>query len=101
MVEIMNELFNEAKRRKLVQMYYIMRNDFGINIDHQEGKMKEKILEWRKKIPGWDEHELADEYVIPANTLPPYEYQKAIIGHRTYDVDLVIRSGFLKQQYRS
>jgi hypothetical protein len=35
--------------------------------------------------------------VIPANTAPPYSYQQAIIGDRTWPIDIGIRIGLLDQ----
>jgi len=40
------------------------------------------------------------EHYVPANTLPTLQWYSAILRNRTWDFDSVIRSGYLREEYR-
>jgi hypothetical protein len=61
-------------------------------------------LRWnrmRKQIPIInDRYEFFDEAIIPANTMPAHPRYQRMMRNRTWNVDLLYRIGYLKNQYR-
>jgi hypothetical protein len=48
-----------------------------------------------------DRYEFYDEAIIPANTMPSHPRYQYMMGRRTWNVDLLYRIGYLKNQYRN
>lgn len=46
-------------------------------------------------------YEFYDEAVIPANTMPTHPRYQSMMGRRTWNVDLLYRIGYLKNQFRN
>jgi hypothetical protein len=47
-----------------------------------------------------DRYEFFDEVIIPAGTMPSHLRYRRMMRHRTWNVDLLYRIGYLKNQYR-
>jgi len=62
-------------------------------------------LRWnkmRQQIPLIkDRYEFFDEAIIPANTMPSHPRYRDMMRNRTWNVDLLYRIGYLKNQYRN
>jgi hypothetical protein len=99
-LEIINEMFLEAIKRKLSSCIYLARDNFPSFTSDATGKMKNKIASWHNQVPEIKKYHWVDEYKILANTNPPYEYMRWLMGYQTWPLDLRIRAGTLKQEYR-
>lgn len=91
--ECLSELVQESLRRKLTTCYSLVREKFPTT----DYKMQRK---WIEATPELDYYHWVDECKIPANTTPKYEYIRWIMNYRTWPVDLKLRMGMLKKEYR-
>ena len=91
--ECLSELIQESLRRKLTTSFSLVREKFPTT----DYKMQKK---WIDATPELDYYYWVDECKIPANTLPKYDYIKWIMNHRPWPVDLKVRMGMLKKEYR-
>jgi len=48
-----------------------------------------------------DRYEFYDEAIIPANTMPSHQRYQRMMRYRTWNVDLLYRIGYLKNEYRN
>jgi hypothetical protein len=97
---VMSELFQESFRRKLSSCINFTRDDFPLVTSNATGRMREKIHEYHTMIPEILMYDWVDEYDIPANTTPKYEFMNHLMAYQQWPFDLKIRRGYLKQEFR-
>lgn len=88
-------MFQEAESRGLTRFYICFNAKMPMMMNRS--RVGARILS--KWIPEITKYEIADDAVIPAGTMPKYSYQKVILG-KPWPIDLIIRCGFLKNEYR-
>jgi hypothetical protein len=97
---IINEMFAEARRRNLLSCIMLVRDNFPTITSEAIGKMKDKITEWHNLMPEILKYNWVDELKIPAGTESRYEYIRTLMWNRSWPVDLRVRLGYLKPEYR-
>ena len=98
--QVMSELFQESFRRKLSSCLNLTREDFPLVTSNATGRMREKIHKYHTMVPEILMYDWVDEYNIPANTTPKYEFMHRLMSYRTWPFDLKFRRGTLKQEFR-
>ena len=99
---VYSELFKESFRRKLGTCLVFTRDDyFTIGSNATAGRMKEKVNSYHDMIPEIKMFTWVDEACIAPNTEPKYEYQRWLMGYKTYPFGFRLRLGTLNQEYRS
>lgn len=99
-LEIINEMFIEANRRKLSTCYILVKEDFPTITSDAVGNMKKKIYSWHDQVPEIKKYYWVDEDKIPAGTQSQYEYIKWMCNYHAWPTDLRLRMGILKQEFR-
>lgn len=92
---MLSNMFQAAEKRNLTRFYICFNSKMPIMMNRS--RVGSRLLS--RWIPEIAKYEIADDTVIPAGTMPKYGYQKTMIG-RPWPVDLIIRVGFLKNEYR-
>lgn len=95
-----NEMFLEASRRKLSMCFMLVRDDWPFIASDAIGSMKKQLEKWFDQIPEIRKYHWVDEARIPANTESNYEYIRWMCGYKSWPLDLRLRLGVLKQEYR-
>lgn len=99
-LEIIQEMFLEASRRKLSSCVMLVRDNFPSITSDAVGSMKKKIESWHDQVPEIKKYHWVDECKIPADSEAKYEYIKWLMGYKTYPINLRVRLGIIKQEYR-
>lgn len=97
---VINNMFEEALRRKLATCIFLCRDNFPSITSDAKGRMKLEIAAWHDKVPEIKKYHWLDEYRIPANTRPTDNEVFFLMGSRTHPINLRVRIGHLKQEYR-
>ena len=98
---IYSALFQESLRRKLSSCIIFSRADLPVVYTTASDRMKKRLEDnYYKFIPEIKMFDWVDEYIILANTMPKYQYMQITMRYKTWPVDLMIRRGYLKQEYR-
>ena len=106
---VISELFHESIRRKLTSCLIVTRTDYqiagsGSNFNSETNKQmstraKEKMSRMtQSQLPIINQYTWLDEFFVPANTSP--RYFPNLLFNKTWPFDLVVRRGYLKQEYR-
>lgn len=93
--EMLRQMFEEAESRELTRFYICFNSKMPMMINRS--RVGAKLLS--KWIPAINKYVIADDTFIPAGTMPKYRYQQLMLG-RPWPIDLIIRVGFLKNEYR-
>lgn len=98
---LFSELFQESFRRKLTSCSILTRKDFKTVHSQTSDRMKKRLEDrYYNMTPEIKMFDWVDEAIIPANTIPKYEYMQWLMANRVWPIDFVIRRGFLKQEHR-
>jgi hypothetical protein len=97
---VINDMFEEALHRKYGTCVFLCRDNFPSITSDAKGKMKLAIASWHDKVPEIKKYHWLDEYRIPANTTPTDKNIFFLMGSRTHPINLRVRVGYLKQEYR-
>jgi hypothetical protein len=62
---------------------------------------KNRTLDMRNQIENLRRYDYYDEVLIPAGTLPEIARYKEMMAKKTWNSDLVVRMGLLKNEYRN
>ena len=104
--DMMNVIFEEMEGRGLYRFYtaykYNGENKNDLRSLGATDRLVDFITRYQKNHnPNYNfrgtQYKFFTDCVIPANTAPPYSYQQAIIGDRTWPIDIGIRIGLLDQ----
>jgi len=98
--EVMGEMFKESFRRKLSTCYLMVRGDSPSIYSDAKGRMKDKIEEWHDYIPEFKKFHWVDEAKIMANTESKYDHIRWMAGYQPWPIELRLRKGILKQEFR-
>lgn len=96
---LINEMFLEASRRKLPTCFILVREGFPSITSDAVGRMKDKIASWHDQVPELKKYYWVDEAKLKAGTKPKYQFLQWLIGD-VCPVDLRLRMGIVKQEYR-
>lgn len=99
-LNLVNQMFLEGIKRKLTSCLILVRNDWPLITSDAVGSMKKQIKKYHDQVPEIKKYHWADEAIIPANSEPKYEYQKFLCGYKSWPIDLRLRLGVLKQEFR-
>jgi hypothetical protein len=100
-LEVINEMFKEAAKRKYSTCVTLVRDDFASITSDAVGKMQKTIASWHDQVPEIKKYHWVDEAKIPANSFSKLFYVSWMMGFRTWPVNLRVRLGFLKQEFRN
>ena len=96
-----NMLFEEMEQRRGLRIFYVAYRYNGDSVnDLRSIHSGDRVLEFIAKRPQYGgvrltKYKFYTDSLIPANTMPQYSYQQAILGDRTWPMDLGIRMAML------
>lgn len=99
-VEVMSEMFKESFRRKLSTCYIMVRGNSPSIYSDAKGRMKDKIEEWHEYVPEFKKFHWVDEEKIKPGEQSKYEHVRWMAGGRAWPIELRLRQGTLKQEFR-
>lgn len=98
---VLSAMFQESIRMKKTSISYLSYKNFPAMKTNSNIRMRNKLEHWySENIPEVNYYHWVDEAVIPANTLPELTWQKFVSLKIKWPIDLKIRAGVLKQEYR-
>jgi hypothetical protein len=98
--EVMSAMFKESFRQKLATCFMMVRGDSPSILSDAKGRMKDKIEEWHEYVPELKKFHWIDEEKIKANEESKYESVRWMAAGRAWPIDLRLRKGILKQEFR-
>lgn len=98
-MELDTAIYDEmAIKRKLNRFYFVFPVDEKTST-RSIGSV-DRIYTFMKKVRNYDsnfsKYEIYTDCIVEKNTMPRYNYQKKLIGDRTWPFDLAVRIGMLK-----
>lgn len=98
---VISEIFKESIRNKKTSVVYLSYQNFPAISINKGKRMMDKLNYWySKKIPEISYYHWVDEARIPANTLPEVTWKQYVMLKMKWPIDLRIRAGILKQEFR-
>lgn len=98
---VLSAMFKEAIKMRKTSITYLSYKDFPAMTVNPNIRMLSKLEQWySEKIPEINYYHWVDEAIIPANTLPQHTWQKFIMLKMKWPIDLRIRAGVMKQEFR-
>jgi len=97
---VISEMFQESFRRQLSTCTFIVRGDSPTIASDAKGSMTKKIQQWHDLVPEIKKFHWVDELTIPAGETSKYEYIRWQMNYKVFPLDLRVRRGFIKQEYR-
>ena len=98
--EVMSEMFKESFRQKLSTCYLLVRGNSPSIYSDAKGRMKDKIEEWHEYVPELKKFHWVDEEKIKPNEKSKYESVNWMSAGRAWPIELRLRKGILKQEFR-
>lgn len=97
-----NLLFEEMEQRRGLRRFFVAYRYNGQTAqDLRSMNAGDRLLTFMAKYPHYGfratKYKFYTESLVPANTMPNYAYQQAIIGDRTWPIDLGIRLAVLSE----
>jgi hypothetical protein len=90
-------LFDEMEKKRGLTRFYIALRDIPSSTALRSSRSSNRFLTFMNKFKlSTSRYEVYDDAFIPADSIPKYEYQKQIIGNRTWPIDLAIKLCVLK-----
>ena len=85
-------LFDEMEKKRGLTRFYIALRDIPSSTALRSSRSSDRLLTFMKKFNlSTSRYEVYDDILIPAESMPKYEYQKQIIGNRVWPIDLAIK----------
>ena len=85
-------LFDEMEKKRGLTRFYIALRDIPSSTALRSSRSSDRLLTFMKKFNlSTSRYEVYDDVLIPAESMPKYEYQKQIIGNRVWPIDLAIK----------
>lgn len=96
---VISEVFKEVIKNKGNSVVYSVRSDFPALLSNATGNLEKKLSKWHELIPELSYFHWVDEEHISAGTPANNKWMQQLIGSVAI-VDLKIRVGIMKQEYR-
>ena len=85
-------LFDEMEKKRGLTRFYIALRDIPSSTALRSSRSSDRLLTFMEKINmSTSRYKVYDDVLIPAESMPKYEYQKQIIGNREWPIDLSIK----------
>ena len=98
---VLSAMFNESIKKKKTSITYLSYKNFPAIAVNPNRRIFKKLEYWySEKIPEINYYHWVDEAIVPANTLPSHTWQKFIMLKMKWPIDLRIRAGVMKQEFR-
>jgi hypothetical protein len=98
--EVMSEMFQESFRRKLSTCYMMVRGNSPSIYSDAKGRMKDKIEEWHEYVPEFKKFHWVDEERIKSGEQSKNANVRWMAADRAWPIELRLRQGTLKQEFR-
>lgn len=98
--EVMSKMFKESFRRKLSTCFIMVRGNSPSILSNAKGRMKDKIEEWHEYVPEFKRFHWVDEAKIMPGQESKYDHIRWMAGYRAWPMELRLRKGILKQEFR-
>lgn len=90
-------LFDEMETKRGLTRFFIAYQDNPTSQHLKSARSADRFLTFMQRINlSSQRYQVFTDVTVPANSLPKYEYQKQVIGNRTWPIDLAIKLCVLK-----
>jgi hypothetical protein len=85
-------LFDEMETKRGLTRFFLALRDIPSSTALRSSRSADRFWTVTKRLNLFtSRYEIYDDVFIPADSMPKYEYQKQIIGNRTWPIDLAIK----------